>query len=76
METGQSPWVALKRSPYNSSDLFDALDIARFCSIHFNFVAFINEGRNLYDQAGFQCGWLADCAGGGFLQGRLSAHYF
>jgi hypothetical protein len=54
--------------------LLDALDVARFGSVHANLVAFVDERRNVHHQTGFECGGLHHGAGGGFLQRGLGLH--
>ena len=51
----------------------DALDVAAFGGVDFDFVAVIDEGRDVDDEAGLERCGLHDGAGGGLLQSGLSA---
>src|SRR6267142_2982567 len=56
--------------------LLDTLDVTGFGSVDADSITFVDEGGDVYNEAGFQSGRLHDRAGGGFLQGRLSLDNF
>src|SRR5258707_15610667 len=56
--------------------LLDTLDVTGFGSVDADSITFVDEGGDVYNEAGFQSGRLHDCACGGFLQGRLSLDNF
>src|SRR5262249_10129593 len=54
----------------------DALDVASFGSVDANLITFVDEGRDVDNEPGFEGGRLHDGTGSSLLQGRLGLDDF